>query len=151
MVLGIHKKWRLALATLIAPIFGGILFIIGLHTFTLLLSNRGLYTPFETLKIGTAFGALIGWPTMLLVGLPMHALICKLQTRHWVVYALGGGAAGALAAFSFLLAISGSFASTTEYAGLLLICGIPTGLFSAVLFHLIRGPHMPHARPTPDT
>ena len=143
----IHKLWRLILATLLTPILGGVLTIMGVYIYILTKGDNG-DDLFEAIRIGGVFGAIIGWPTMLLVGLPIHALICKREARHWAVYALAGALAGTLASIGFLhILLGGTFSGEGNY-GVILFFGIPTGIFSSVLFHFIRGPHTPLTPPS---
>ena len=93
--------------------------------------------------LGTVVGVgtvLIGWPTMLIVGLPLHGWLCHKDQRHWARYA-GFGAIGGLApALAFGLFDGGGNIQ-------LLLIGLGVGSVTAVLFHFIRGPHLALTEP----
>jgi len=140
MTKNIHNIWRLFAAIIVTPILGAILTITAIEIYSSGGGGTGSdYT--ELLRIAIVFGAVIGWPAMLVLGLPIHSLLCRFKARHWAAYAFLGAVVGAIAA---LIASHFIFGVNLRYLLLdsfVLIIGCPTGAFAATLFHLIRGPH----------
>lgn len=135
-------KGRLLAAIIAAPILGS-LFTLLAFTLYILVSfpaTEGMtlaeLAPF--IRIGLICGAGIGWPAMLLFGLPMHRWICWRGVRHWFTYLALGAVAGTAASLIFFGALSGG--DFVLASGLSLILGAPTGVASAFAFYLIRGP-----------
>ena len=88
-------------------------------------------------------GSALGIAAMLVFGLAVHALICKLNKRSTGTYAIIGALTGVIVGFVF-----GAVMAEGEWDkfGMLLFfaaCGLASGAISATLFHKIRGPHEP--------
>jgi len=126
---------RLILATLLAPTIGAfstILTLVILDPGTI----NGSYDLFHFIAvIGGLIALLIGLPTMLIVGLPIHGWLCHKNLRHWTRYAGFGAIAGLVPALAF-----GIFDGAIGF--LMIAIGAAAGSLTAVLFHLIRGPHL---------
>jgi hypothetical protein len=132
---------RLILATLFSPFIGGLFVFVLLTIF-----DQGVFDdPLGYLEfLGTVVGVgtlLIGWPTMLMVGLPLHGWLCHKDQRHWARYAGFGAIGGVVPTLAFGLFEGGGNIP-------LLLVGLGAGSVTAVLFHIIRGPHLPLTEPT---
>ena len=93
------------------------------------------------------FGAIIGLPTMIVFGLPIHAFLCKRGKRETYAYAILGAIAGTVAGF---IAPNIIFGFNLEFGVLNVMMSafaLPTGAIAAALFHNIRGPHKPLTQP----
>lgn len=107
--------------------------------------------PAALIWAGAFFGALIGWPTMLFLGLPAHAILYRRRSRKAGAYVLGGVFVGFLAAllalclYAFMGVVPGElfFAAV---APLVIICLLGSVL-AAWLFWLIRRPDKDLLRP----
>ena len=126
---------RLILATIVSPAIGAFLMVVANTIF-----DQGVFDdPLGYLEfIGTVAGVgtvLVGWPTMLIIGLPLHGWLCHKNKRHWGRYAGLGAIGGLIPAFIF-----GMSDGVISYQ--LLLIGAATGSLTAILFHLIRGPHL---------
>lgn len=121
---------RLILATILAP-----------FTTVLAVSSVMLHSTSGFLAVALFGSVTVGWPAMLLLGLPLHGLLCSKDKRRWFYYALAGFLAGAIALFVFMLIAEG----TGRVHVYLLMIGAASGAVTAVLFHLIRGPHLAEA------
>ncbi len=130
---------RLILATIFAPLAGA-LFLTLFIALPSVFDDGFLEAPFEnTLFIGQIVVIVMlffGWPTILAIGLPLHAVLCHKNMRHWASYAAVGAVAGLVPVLGF-----GLFAG--EHIPLALLgLGLVAGALTAVAFHLIRGPHL---------
>jgi hypothetical protein len=86
---------------------------------------------------GFMLGGILGWPVMLALGLPMHAvLIRKTSAKAWH-YAVAGLAAGFLA--GLLRYVTDRSASINDLVALLAIAGVG-GVIAALMFWLVRRP-----------
>jgi|GEM_PF-6391720 len=84
---------------------------------------------------------MIGWAVMIVIGLPVHVLLCKLDKRTSGLYGLLGAIAGGIAGLVFGL-VGGEWESEAlGIAVIFALIGVFVGAVAAVLFHLIRGPH----------
>jgi LytS/YehU family sensor histidine kinase len=95
----------------------------------------------NTVKVavgGLMVGGLLGWPVMLAIGLPMHAvLIRKTPAKAWH-YAVAGLAAGLLAGL-LRYAMERGGAGTNDLIILLAIGGV-AGAVASLMFWFIRRP-----------
>lgn len=80
-------------------------------------------------------GALIGWPAMLVFGLPLHWLICRMKLRYWFIYGILGALIGTLSSIIFFFILPGE--GGYWFNGLPFILGAPTGAISAIWFHIM--------------
>jgi len=96
---------RLFLAAILCgPIAGlAIIFIIGLITWLSNLRYGSSFFPLEYFFSGAVFGAGIGWPAMLLFGLPAHAFLYKRRSHKIGGYLLSGALLGVLATVAITL------------------------------------------------
>jgi|GEM_PF-4448025 len=143
---------RLILATILAPLLGTLvisglwlLFIMDAPPF----GSTSTWNPddiggpqygwnFNGLFALTLAGSIfVGWPAMLVLGLPLHGLLCHKDKRYWYTYA-GAGATAGLVAMLILAIILDGIRSVPLF---FLASGIAAGALTALLFHLIRGPH----------
>jgi len=85
---------------------------------------------------------------MLLLGLPIHGVLCARNKRRWFYYAVSGAAAGILAVLVFIIVLEGSM---SEIPVALIGLGAAAGATAALLFHLIRGPHLALTEPSNTT
>ena len=132
---------RLILATIVSPAIGAFLMVVVSTIF-----DQGVFDdPLGYLEfIGAVAGVgtlVVGWPTMLIIGLPLHGWLCHKNKRHWARYAGLGAIGGLIPAFIF-----GMSDGAIPYQFLLL--GAATGSVTAMLFHFIRGPHLALTEPT---
>ncbi len=95
----------------------------------------------NTIMVGTGgfmLGAIIGWPVMLALGLPLHALLLRRTPAKAWHYAMAGFAAGAAAGLLRFVTERGQ--PTTNDLIILLSVGGAGGVFAALLFWAIRRP-----------
>ena len=128
---------RLILATILAPLIASIL---ALLLMVAVKSNATeAFDHITTLAIiSLMLALLVGWPAMLIIGLPAHGVLCAKNMRRWYYYAIAGALGGMLAVLVFLIIAEGG---ANVPLSLLAIASISGG-FAAVLFHLMRGPHL---------
>jgi hypothetical protein len=90
---------------------------------------------------GGALGVFLGWPAMILGGLPVHAWLVRKGRTDWLPYALIGLGVGTITMLIYLLA-TGSWRDPMGLldGGPLLLSGPLTGFLAASLFWLIRLP-----------
>ena len=90
---------RLFLATILCGPLAGLLivFIIALITWLSNLRYSASTVPIAVFFSGAVFGAVIGWPVMLLFGLPAHAFLYKRRSHKIGGYLLAGALLGVLA------------------------------------------------------
>lgn len=81
---------RTILAAATAPLIGGIVSA----TLMTLVMRDGLWV--GALSAGLLGGALVGWPAMLLAGLPAHYALIQYKHTNWIVYLARGLTIGAL-------------------------------------------------------
>lgn len=91
--------------------------------------------------IGAAAGVMVGWPAMLIAGLPTHLWLIRKGRTALRAYGLAGLVIGALSATLYFLS-TGSF---DDFEGLLsvwpiLFAGPMAGVIAASLFWLFRRP-----------
>lgn len=91
--------------------------------------------------IGAAMGAVLGWPTMAIAGLPAHGWLVRNGRTGGLTYSLLGVAVGTVTMFVYFTA-TGSWRNPLGLldAWPLLLAGPVTGLLSAGLFWFIRRP-----------
>lgn len=87
---------------------------------------------------GFMLGGIIGWPVMMALGLPLHALLIRKTTAKAWHYAVAGLAAGAAAGFLRFATERGQ--ATPNDLTILLSIGSVGGVFAALLFWMIRRP-----------
>ena len=131
---------RLILATIISPAIGAFLMIVVMTIF-----DQGAFDDplgyFEFIGSVAGMGTLlVGWPAMLIIGLPLHGWLCHKSKRHWARYVGLGAIGGLIPALVF-----GLFDEVIPFP--LLLIGAATGSLTAILFHLIRGPHLALTEP----
>ena len=83
----------------------------------------------------------LGWPAMILGGLPVHAWLVRKGRTDWLPYALIGLGVGTITMLIYLLA-TGSWRDPMGLldGGPLLLSGPLTGFLAASLFWLLRIP-----------
>jgi hypothetical protein len=92
---------------------------------------------FNAVTGGIILGALIGWPVMLVLGLPAHALLLRKTPASVWVYAAAGGFIGILGgAFRYFQGRSQSANELTQF----LAIGAVTGTLAALIFWYARRP-----------
>ena len=123
---------RLALASIFCGPVAGlvVILIIGFFSFLMSLGSGYGFMPVSVIWVGVMFGAVIGWPAMLLFGLPAHALLYRRRSYKIGGYLLAGALLGLLAAI--LLALL----QATTVSGLLGLNFLMTGGFFAVILLL---------------
>jgi hypothetical protein len=89
--------------------------------------------------IGGALGIVLGWPAMILGGLPVHAWLVRKGRTGWLPYALTGLGVGTFTMLIYFLA-TGSLRDSSLLLdpSPLLLSGPLTGFLAASLFWLIR-------------
>jgi len=148
------KPTRLAISALMSPPIAGMVvsLILALTVF-----NGGLALPQDpeipqagaaglgfvsgamtVMAIGFMLGGLIGWPVMLVLGLPAHALLLRKTSAKIGWYALAGGVIGAGGGLARLF----QTVATAPANGYLLYMaiGAVTGTLAAVVFWWLRRP-----------
>lgn len=154
-------KWRyfarLAAATLLAPIFAAALTATLLAllifpdaifqtevtsaeyrraTLVEVISNLG-----GTSFIGSLFGVVLGWPAMIIGGLPIHRILLGRGMTGGGVYMLTGLLIGTLVMLAYFILANGWRDPVAVFeSGPLLLSGPITGALSAFVFWLIRRP-----------
>jgi hypothetical protein len=155
---GERKKWvTLISATLVAPIFAATLTatLLALLIFPDLIFRTevtsGVYRA-ATLRematslvgfsfMGLAFGIVIGWPAMLIGGLPLHRLLVRHQNTQAWAYALAGTLVGTVVMVIYFMLANGWRDPVAVFlSGPVLLSGPVTGFLSAGFFWLIRRP-----------
>lgn len=128
---------RLILATIFAPLIVSILTV---AFFMALESGEAqiIHNIRLVALISGLVSALIGWPAMLIIGLPAHGILCAKNMRRWYYYAIAGALTGIVAMVVFSLIAEGRL----NIPPLFLALASFGGAFAAVLFHFIRGPHL---------
>jgi LytS/YehU family sensor histidine kinase len=94
----------------------------------------------NTAMVGTSgfmLGGIVGWPVMLALGLPMHAVLIRKTTAKAWHYAIAGLAAGLAA--GLLRFVTERSATSNDLAMLLSIGGVG-GVIAALMFWLVRRP-----------
>lgn len=106
--------------------------------------------------IGGGLGAIVGIPTMMLLGLPLHAYFQSRGMTGLTPYAIGGAFAGLLASLAFLLwppaggdwlswsnfiSRLSSLTSSWEFLTKALVVGVLTGVLAALLFRSLARLH----------
>lgn len=129
---------RFLFAACLAPIIGSVAYLLFLIFLTS--SGRPLTSwDFSYFGLSIYFGAIVGLPTMLFIGLPLHAAICRLGVRNVPNYFMAGAVSGFVATcFYFLYSVDRS--SLSDFWITALFLGGPTGAISALSFHFLRGP-----------
>jgi hypothetical protein len=93
---------------------------------------------FTILTSGFLIGGLIGWPVMLAIGLPSHALLLRRTSAKVWWYVLAGCIAGVIA--GALRFVSSRGATTMNDALQLAAIGAVTGTLAALVFWFVRRP-----------
>jgi hypothetical protein len=92
---------------------------------------------FNAVTGGIILGALVGWPVMLILGLPVHALLLRKTPAKLWIYGAGGiviGLAGG--AFRYIQGRAHSANDLTQF----LAIGAVTGTLAAIIFWFARRP-----------
>jgi len=152
------KQWlRLALAVLFTPILAAGLIAAGLAmvimpdlVFSVMTDSTTTRpaTPPEIMAslfgfgaIGGGLGVVLGWPAMILGGLPAHLWLVHKGRTGWRTYALAGLVIGTLVMLVWLLATGDlRYPLRALNVGPLLLSGPVTGVLTASLFWFIARP-----------
>ncbi|MEO9968334.1 MAG: hypothetical protein ABJG15_00675 [Hyphomonadaceae bacterium] len=136
-----YKFHKLIMAIVLPPLLSSLL----LAPFVALILGAG-----ETDAIVVAFvfmiliSTVIGWGVMIVIGLPVHILLCKMDKRTTKLYTLLGAVAGGITGFVFGLVMrGGELSEGLIVAVAFAVIGLFVGAVAAALFHTIRGPHRP--------
>ena len=137
-----YKPLRLISAIFLPPLIASFIVAILVAPMTGGGSNAG-EGALTVLIFAFIIGSALGIVAMLVFGLAVHAIICKLNKRSTGTYAIIGALTGVIVGFVF-----GAVMAEGEWDkfGMLLFfaaCGLASGAISAALFHKIRGPHEP--------
>ncbi len=90
---------------------------------------------------GVTYGAVVGVPTVVLAGLPVHHILSIIGRTHVLPYVLAGGLIGLPAAvFGLAILSRGSLNMSAEGWAFACALGAITGAMSALVFWLIRRP-----------
>jgi hypothetical protein len=111
---------RLAIATILCGPIAGVATIMLISVIMMLMSLGSGYAsflPWEYILSGGFFGAVIGWPAMLLFGLPAHALLYRRRSYKLGGYLLAGTILGLLATLFLALIQATAFrgGGTTDW------------------------------------
>jgi hypothetical protein len=92
--------------------------------------------------MGLNLGAVLGWPAMLLGGLPVHRLLMRRGLTGGLTYALSGTAVGIVTLLPYLISTGDWWLAPAALfeAWPILLAGPATGFLAAGLFWLIRRP-----------
>ncbi|MDP3738549.1 MAG: hypothetical protein Q8R02_14235 [Hyphomonadaceae bacterium] len=148
-------RTKLALAAIACgPVAGLVLVLVIALMGAALSAAQGDYTniPLQALLSGAVLGAVIGWPFMLVFGLPAHRLLYKRGSRRAGGYLLAGVIAGFIIAILMSLAFlplglwqtSGAYAGAAGVISLLCLFG---SVLASWIFWLIRRPDKDVLRP----
>ncbi len=152
---GATRARLLLAAVACGPLAGFLLFLAFAIIGTLLTAAQGGYSsfPVQALWGGGIMGAVIGWPFMLVFGLPAHRLLYRRGSRKAGGYLLAGVIAGvAIALIIFLLMLGTQVFSMAgvqmaSTAGALALFCIIGAVLASWLFWLIRRPDKDILRP----
>lgn len=125
---------RLWVAVLVSPPFGLFLLSIGAGAVSLML-NGWFGSLNEIIEASLVIGVIVGWPAMLLLGLPTHALLCKIGRTSLLAYLISGLLAGTLLVFILHLVMGVSF---TKFDVKIMTISPITGAITSVLSYVIR-------------
>jgi len=109
-------------------------------------SGGGAAFPPVLLASGSLFGAIIGWPAMLVFGLPAHALLYRRKSHRIGGYLLAGvlaGFAGSLLLLGVLVLfgeIQYFSASDLTGGGMITLIFVLASVLAATVFWFIRRP-----------
>lgn len=91
--------------------------------------------------MGLAFGVMLGWPAMIIGGVPLHAFLVRIHRTGFLIYALSGALLGTLVMLVYFFGTSGFRDPVSVLtSGPILLSGPLTGLLTAAQFWLIRRP-----------
>ena len=127
--------------------------LIGLITVAFSAADGVSGFPASLLFTGAMFGAIIGWPAMLLLGLPAHSLLYRRKSHRIGGYLLAGVLAGFLASLILLLLLGGFgiFRSMTGAditgGGFITLIVVFASVIAATVFWFIRRPDKDAMRP----
>ena len=136
---------RLIMATVLAPLAGSAIVFTG---FVLWIGSQqpGSMTGLsEAYGFALCLGAMIGWPAMIILGLPAHAVILLSGQRRITAYMLLGAFSGIVASIIFFVIVG--HGPLSDATGFLSLIGGLTGAASAMAFYLLRGPIGPLTLP----
>ena len=91
-------------------------------------------------------GAIIGWPVILVFGLPIHRYLVRAGHQSVTIYAMSGFVFGALFSAAILIFIGLAFGEILVgiSLGLGSVFGGPVGCLSAIVFRMLRGHVLPN-------
>lgn len=147
--------WRLFFASILCGPLAGFIVILTFGLITVLIgaSSGGGGFPPVILLFGFLWGAIIGWPAMLILGLPAHALLYRRKSHRIGGYLLAGvltGFAASLVLFG-ILAMFGAFRFMTGAditgGGAVSIVLILGSVAASTIFWFIRRPDKDVMRP----
>lgn len=129
------SRKRLIVATLAAPLAG--VFLVTAMLFML----KGPW-PYDTMvepflgftMVVVATSLLVGWPSMILFGLPVHRALYRNDKQNWTSYTLFGAISGILTSIIFLGLTEDVFFTLRPH---LLMLGAGTGALSAGVFYAL--------------
>lgn len=90
--------------------------------------------------IGGMMGAAIGWPAMLIGGLPAHAYLTRRNQTHFWIYTALGAVIGSVAMIVYFAIVGDLMSLLVGDGGWLTISGPLSGGLAAGLFWFIRRP-----------
>jgi hypothetical protein len=93
---------------------------------------------FMAITNGFILGALIGWPVMLVIGLPLHAFLLRKTSASVWIYIFAGIAAGVAGGAARALSSSAAVAASELTQALAI--GAVTGTLAAFIFWYVRRP-----------
>ena len=147
-----HSQTRLAVAACLAPVLGCVVTAVALGFWFLTAAPEYEHRPSLASTFGfAAYGGLIaglvlGWPTMIVAGLPTHAALWRRARTTPLPYAIAGALVGLLPAAVLEMLMVGARAEPQHWAFALAL-GAATGVVCALLFWLIRRPDRAAANP----
>lgn len=144
---------RTLIAALLAGPVGTLVYVLGFTSWAVVTGGAQLNDLFvsplhmarQTFE-WAQLGAMVGWPAMLVGGLPAHAVFYALRLRAVWPYTLAGAAVGGIVSVAWIKLAFGSGMSgdMTGFA----ITGAIVGAISATIFWLIRRPDRDAQRAT---
>ncbi len=143
-----RQGWRLFFASILCgPLAGmGVIILIGIATLLMNAgSGFGSFLPVSVVFSGAVFGAVVGWPAMLLFGLPAHAVLYRRRSHKIGGYLLAGVFAGFVGTIVIIglqmLGGAGFLDSQVVMAGgLVALIMVLASVAAASLFWWIRRP-----------
>lgn len=135
-------NWRLVAAGIVAPVAG--VAVAAMAALPAICGDEISCAP-DSLGFAAVFGAwfglMLGWPAMLALGLPAHAVLLRKRLTSALAYMAAGALIGTVVSLAYFALHS---------TGLSVVLGCGAGIATAAAFWIIRRPdRAPSNPPTP--